>query len=86
MFPDSNPLAIDLLQKLLVFDPKKRITVEQALKHGYLKGLHTEEDEPTRTPINPIEFEFERYKLNGEQLKGKVPGKCVNNTVFRSDL
>ena len=70
MFPDSNPLAVDLLSKLLVFDPKKRITVTEALKHSYLKGLHIEEDEPTRTPINPIEFEFEKYKLNGEQLKG----------------
>jgi len=28
MFAGSNPLAVDLLKKLLVFDPKKRITVE----------------------------------------------------------
>jgi mitogen-activated protein kinase 1/3 len=66
LFAGSNPLAIDLLKKLLVFDPKKRISVEGALKHPYLKGLHIEEDEPTRGPINPIEFEFEKYKLNGE--------------------
>ena len=66
IFPDSNPLAIDLLKKLLVFDPKKRLTVVDALKHDYLKGLHIEDDEPTRDPINPIEFEFEKHRLNGE--------------------
>ena len=70
MFPDANPLAVDLLEKLLVFDPKKRLSVGQALKHEYLKGLHIEEDEPTREPINPLEFEFEKHRLNGEQLKG----------------
>ena len=31
MFPDANPDAIDLLKKLLKFDHKKRITLDQAL-------------------------------------------------------
>jgi mitogen-activated protein kinase 1/3 len=72
VFPDSNEKAISLLSRLLTFDPKKRITVEQALEHEYLAGLHIESDEPTRDPINPLEFEFEHHRLNGEQLKGKL--------------
>ena len=70
-FRGQGSQAVDLLKKMLVIDPKKRITVEQALEHEYLKGLHIEEDEPTHDPINPIEFEFENHKLNGEQLKGE---------------
>ena len=66
VFPDSNPQAIDLLQRLLTFDPKKRITVTEALEHEYLAGLHIESDEPTRDKINPLEFEFEKHRLNGE--------------------
>lgn len=27
LFPECNPLAVDLLQKLLVFDPSQRLTV-----------------------------------------------------------
>ena len=37
--------AIDLLKKLLTFDYKKRITVEEALSHPYLSELHFPEDE-----------------------------------------
>jgi len=43
-FKDANPDALDLLDKLLQFSPKRRITVEEALKHHYFKGL---EKKPT---------------------------------------
>jgi len=48
LFPQgTNPLAIDLLEKMLVFDPSQRITVSEALKHPYLAVLHDPMDEPT---------------------------------------
>ena len=40
------------------------------MSHEYLKGLHIEDDEPTRDRIPELEFEFENHRLNGEQLKG----------------
>ena len=45
LFKGANPLAIDLLSKLLKFDPSKRITIEEALAHQYLKELHYPSDE-----------------------------------------
>lgn len=36
----ENKDAIDVLKKMLVFDPAKRITVEDALKHKYFSKLH----------------------------------------------
>ena len=33
--PNSNPLAIDLLLKMLRFSPEKRITVKEAIEHPY---------------------------------------------------
>lgn len=33
MYPKAKPLAIDLMEKCLTFNPKKRITVEEALAH-----------------------------------------------------
>lgn len=36
LFPEANPLAVDLLEKCLTFSPKARITVEEALAHPYL--------------------------------------------------
>jgi hypothetical protein len=38
-------LALDLLQKLMTFDAKKRLTVEEALAHPYLQALHFPDDE-----------------------------------------
>ncbi len=47
-FPFLTISAIDLIKKMLVVDPKKRITMEDALEHPWLKvgkkfigqGLH----------------------------------------------
>jgi serine/threonine protein kinase len=48
LYPKADPLAIDLLDQMLIFNPDKRITVEDALKHPYLESLHNEE--VTRSP------------------------------------
>lgn len=39
-FKDVPEVAIDLLKRMLEFNPKKRITVEEALEHEYLSALH----------------------------------------------
>jgi mitogen-activated protein kinase 1/3 len=31
LYPHANPLAVDLLEKMLVFNPKKRITVTNSV-------------------------------------------------------
>lgn len=46
LFPRANPDALDLLDKMLTFDPTSRITVEQALEHPYLHIWHDASDEP----------------------------------------
>ena len=42
-FPNSNPLALDLIRKLLKFNPLERITIDEALRHPYLKEFYEEE-------------------------------------------
>ncbi len=39
-FPDANADAVDLLSKMLILDPNRRISVEQALEHPYMTSLH----------------------------------------------
>jgi len=45
LFPQADPLALDLLRRMLTFAPEKRITVEEALAHPYFKALHDPADE-----------------------------------------
>ncbi|PKU40153.1 mitogen-activated protein kinase 15 [Limosa lapponica baueri] len=48
IFPPSTPLpALDLLKKLLVFNPDKRLTAEEALQHPYVKRFHCPAREPS---------------------------------------
>ena len=48
--------AVDLLQKLLVFDPAKRLTAAEALRHPYVANFHDPANEPrcTRSITIPI--------------------------------
>ena len=45
-FPNANPQGLDLLAKLLAFDPSERISCEEALNHPYLAVWHDPNDEP----------------------------------------
>ena len=42
----SSWSAIDLLESMLVFDPRKRIKAGEALAHPYLAPYHDPDDEP----------------------------------------
>jgi len=45
MYPHASEDALDLLRKLLHFNPLKRITTEEALNHPYVAAFHNEEEE-----------------------------------------
>lgn len=55
---------------MLKFDPFKRIAVDEALSHPYLKDLHLPDDEPSSEQISRFDFLFEEYEdLTNEELK-----------------
>ncbi|XP_028786945.1 mitogen-activated protein kinase 9 [Neltuma alba] len=68
-FPNADPLALRLLQRLLAFDPKDRPTAEEALTDPYFKGLSNVDREPSTQPISKLEFEFERRKLTKDDVR-----------------
>nr|KYP34227.1 Mitogen-activated protein kinase isogeny MMK1 [Cajanus cajan] len=74
-FPHVHPEAIDLVEKMLTFDPRKRITVEDALAHPYLTSLHDISDEPVC--MTPFSFDFEQHALTEEQMKELIYREAI---------
>lgn len=75
LFPNANPDALDLLDRMLAFDPTRRISVDAALEHPYLAIWHDASDEPDcpRT----FDFDFEVVDDVGEMRK------MILDEVFR---
>ena len=57
LFPQANPDALDLLDRMLAFDPSSRISVEDALEHRYLHIWHDASDEPACPKTFDFAFE-----------------------------
>jgi p38 MAP kinase len=45
-FKNADAMAVDMLEKMLVFNPKQRIDAGGALAHPYLAPYHDASDEP----------------------------------------
>ncbi|KAF1972754.1 kinase-like protein [Bimuria novae-zelandiae CBS 107.79] len=67
LFRQANPDALDLLDRMLAFDPSSRISVEEALEHRYLHIWHDASDEPN-CPTT-FDFQFEVVEDIGEMKK-----------------
>lgn len=68
-FPNADPLALRLLERLLSFDPKDRPSAAEALADPYFQGLANVEREPSTQPISKLEFEFDRRKLAKDDVR-----------------
>ncbi|XP_074307312.1 mitogen-activated protein kinase 16 [Silene latifolia] len=68
-FPNADPLALRLLERMLAFDPKDRPTAEEALADPYFRGLAKVEREPSAQPVTKMEFEFERRRVSKDDVR-----------------
>ncbi|GFG30615.1 hypothetical protein Cfor_10521 [Coptotermes formosanus] len=65
---DAPSDGLDLVSKLLVFNPHKRLTAEQALQHVYVQRFHCEESEPVlghavMPPLNDaVQLSVDEYR------------------------
>jgi serine/threonine protein kinase len=63
----QNPVAVDFIKKMLMFNPLKRHNAEQLLTHSYLAALH----DPTDEPVAPYKFkcDVDNRKMSSRELR-----------------
>lgn len=60
LFPGIEADALDLLKKLLCYEPSQRLSAEEALQHPYFTSVQKKEkDCQDSTEIDYFDFEFE---------------------------
>eukprot|EP01004_Peranema_trichophorum_P004462 NODE_3383_length_1360_cov_65.860146_g2946_i0.p1 GENE.NODE_3383_length_1360_cov_65.860146_g2946_i0~~NODE_3383_length_1360_cov_65.860146_g2946_i0.p1 ORF type:complete len:358 (+),score=35.93 NODE_3383_length_1360_cov_65.860146_g2946_i0:61-1134(+) len=78
MFPRAPPDAIDLMKRLLSFNPTKRPNTQEALKHPYVSLFHNSDEPVADSPIliafnDDMKYTVSEYreKLYSEMVKKK---------------
>ena len=67
LYPGGGADSIDLLNRMLVFNPYFRVTVDEALQHPFFKKVRKAEKEITST--QEIMIEFEKEHLDKKKLR-----------------
>jgi len=67
LYPGAPNDSIDFLNKILVFNPYFRMTVNEALEHPMFNNVRRPQAESFMG--KPIELEFEKIKLDKDALR-----------------
>ena len=70
LFPNANPLGLDLLGKILMFNPNKRLTVEECLNHEYFSDLHNPDEVPVCESV--FDWSFDTFEPTKEIIQGMI--------------
>eukprot|EP00128_Syssomonas_multiformis_P015072 Colp12_sorted_trinity150504_noHs@20263 len=84
IFPGADANALDLLDRLLAFSPKRRITLDEALAHPYLEQYYDPEDEPVLE--EPLMFNPAEDQMTKEQLKVLIYQELLDFNARRQGL
>ncbi|POM57691.1 CMGC/RCK protein Kinase [Phytophthora palmivora] len=93
LIPHASPAAIDLMHRMLAYDPSKRMNAREALRHDYFKEIRELEEatlraqqqpqqhhviQPQQQPSGGIPATYKQRKVN-DHSDDKVPLPAIQN-------
>jgi len=78
IYPGSGADALDLLQKLLAFDPFQRMTAQEALSHTFFDSIKDRSNEMRGKPLTVDIDLLEEQELTMVKLKAMFVGLIEN--------
>ena len=80
LYQKANPVGLELLAKMLTFNPDKRFTVEECLNHPYFEGLHNPDEEPIAEKV--FDWSFDNFEPTKDILQKMVYDESL---IFHPD-
>lgn len=76
LLPAATSEALDLLRRLLQFNPRKRLSAEEAPRHPYVAQFDNSADEPACDRVIPIPID-DNTKYSISEYRNKLYGEIV---------
>ena len=70
LYPNANPLALDLLSKMLQFHPKNRPSADECIRHPYFAEIGVTVPEPRAE--EPFNADWDNFEPTKEILQKMV--------------
>lgn len=67
VYPGAGEEAIDLLHKILVFNPYFRISIDECIEHPFFRKCRKAEKE--QTALESVQFDWEKEHLDRDRLR-----------------
>jgi len=85
-FPKASATALDLLSRMLQFNPEKRITVDEALKHDFFKSLYDSEEIKNCENIEKMDWDIDNKKIPLAQFKQLIYDEILNYKLLQREF
>jgi p38 MAP kinase len=80
----NDETALDLLEKMLVFDPRKRINATECLSHEYVAPYHDPTDEPVAA--EKFDWSFNDADLPVDTWKVMMYAEILGTYRYASEI
>jgi len=75
VFPKATVACLDAVNCMLQFDPSKRPTALECLRHAFFSDLHKESDE--RVAEKTMDWSFDKFKPSKRLLQNYIYAECA---------